>query len=330
MAPTESPPTDRLPLSRRRFAALGLGVGTTLLAGCTADSVDGLGGDGTAGGSATAGQGTFRLLISDQPVAIDDFDSLEVSFREARVFGGPRTGDDDDVDEDDDEVEAEAETSTPTASPEGTATPGTDTPTATEEPTDTATPEPGSEEEEGPEGEEEQEVEEEEEDDGDGDDGEGFRIIPLDGATVDLTQVTGDRAMSVFEGPLPEGRYTKIELFAMDVGGVVDGEDVDVTIPPGKLMITKNFEVEAGETLSFVFDIGVVKKGPGGYNLLPVISESGVAGRDVPVEEVGSAAEGPSAAGDGTGEEDEGEVEDEGTDDGPDGQGGGPPDDAGP
>jgi hypothetical protein len=99
--------------------------------------------------------------------------------------------------------------------------------------------------------------------------------------------VVGDAAMSVLDGELSPGRYTKIELHAADVVGIVDGEEVQVKIPSGKLMLTKPFEVAAGESIEFVFDINVVKRGKGdNYNLLPVIGESGVAGEDVDVEEV--------------------------------------------
>ena len=101
----------------------------------------------------------------------------------------------------------------------------------------------------------------------------------------------------MFDGELREGRYTKIELYAADVVGVVDDEEVEVKIPSGKLQIVKSFEVRAGETVSFVFDINVVKRGPNGYNLLPVISESGVAGEDVEVEEVDRTTAAPSGQG---------------------------------
>jgi hypothetical protein len=133
-----------------------------------------------------------------------------------------------------------------------------------------------------------------EDDDGNG----GFVVRELDGATVDLTEVVGDKAISVLDGELEEGRYSKIELYAESVDGVVDGESVDVKIPSEKLQITKSFEVVAGESVEFVFDINVVKKGNGGYNLLPVISKSGVAGKDVEVEEVGEGTDTDDESGD--------------------------------
>jgi len=60
-----------------------------------------------------------------------------------------------------------------------------------------------------------------------------------------------------------------------------------VKIPSEKLKLVKPFEVAAGESVSFVFDISVVKRGKNnGYNLLPVIGESGVAGKDMEANEI--------------------------------------------
>jgi hypothetical protein len=117
-------------------------------------------------------------------------------------------------------------------------------------------------------------------------DDEGFVEFDLDGVTVDLTQVTGDRAVSVLADELDAGRYSGIELHVDTVDGVVDGEDVEVMVPSDRLRIIKPFEVGDGAELDFVFDISVVKKGPNGYNLLPVVGKSGVAGEDVDVDEV--------------------------------------------
>jgi len=114
----------------------------------------------------------------------------------------------------------------------------------------------------------------------------GFTVFDLDEPTVDLTQVVGDRAIGVLDGSLETGQYSKIELYVSAVEGIVDGESVPVKVPSNKLQITKPFEITADGTVEFVFDINVVEKGGGGYNLLPVISESGVAGDDVDVEEV--------------------------------------------
>ncbi|WP_191906172.1 MULTISPECIES: DUF4382 domain-containing protein [unclassified Haloarcula] len=280
-------------MRRRRFIATGAGIGVGLLAGCSGSSdsggSDGTSGDGTSDGDSTDGDtttdgsgavGGFRLLISDQPAAIGDFDSLDVSFSRARIF---HAGDGEETADNGDVTETEAtETNTTDA-----------TETETVEPTGTA--------------DDEDDESETEDDEG------GFVVRDLDGATVDLTEVVGDKAIGVLDGELETGRYSKIELYADSIDGVVDGESADVKIPSGKLQITKPFEVVAGESVEFVFDINVVKKGNGGYNLLPVISESGVAGTDVDVAEVGDDAEDGTddaeADSDGTADDDETEVE---------------------
>lgn len=317
-------------LRRRRLLTIGTGVGATLLAGCasqtSASDADGDAATATDADTSssttgdadetTAEAGAFRLLISDRPAAIDDFDELNVSFDRARIFRGE--GDDGETAPDDSDsattdaeatgtetetaVETETETATATATETATATlTGTSTPTHSETPTEAAA---------------------------ESDDGEerGFFVVDLGGATVDLTQVVGDKAMGVFDGELEAGRYAKMELYAADVEGLVDGKTVDVKIPSGKLQLTKPFEVVPGETLSFVFDINVVKKGRSdAYNLLPVISESGVAGRDVEVEEVGreNGGDGSGGAtetetddgGEGTGREDGSDRSKDGSDD---------------
>ena len=58
-------------MKRRTFVKTAAAVGVGLLAGCAGDDT---------------GTGEFRLLISDQPTVIDDFDSLDVTISSARVF----------------------------------------------------------------------------------------------------------------------------------------------------------------------------------------------------------------------------------------------------
>jgi len=239
-------------MRRRTVVATAAGFGVTALAGCSGGGGDGGasgGSDGDtddSGGGSDGGSGAlgaFRLLISDQPAAIEDFDSLDVTLSSARVFRA----------EEGEEVTSAAVT--------GTAS------TATEESDDE-------------------------------DDSGGVVEFDLDDVTVDLTQVVGDRAVSVLEGELEAGRYSGIELRVASAEGVVDGESVDVMVPSDRLRIVRPFEVAADTELEFVFDINVVRKGQSGeYNLLPVIGKSGVAGEDVDVEEV----DGNESAGTATG-----------------------------
>lgn len=257
--------TDRQIHRRTLLAASAAGI--SLLAGCSGDGGGGTGGDDGGGGSGSGGTGRFRLLISDQPTAIDEFDSLTVTLDRARVFR---------ADED--------ETVTESA---GAGTPeGNETVTETED------------------GEDEE-------------DEQGFVEFDLDGASVDLTQVTGDRAVSVLEGELEAGRYSGIELFVASAEGVVEGEDVEVMVPSNRLRIIKPFEVAADAELSFVFDITVVKRGQqDSYNLTPVIGKSGVVGEDVEVEE--NAGENDADGEDGSGG-DQGGNQSQGGDRGEDG-----------
>jgi len=281
---------------RRTFVATAAGLGTTLLAGCSGDGGGGGGsgdGDGSGGGGDGDGgggsSGSFRLLVSDQPAAIGDFDSLNVTLASARVF---RADEDEEI--------------TPTA------VNGTEAESAESPSNETMADEDGDDEDD-----------EDGDDEDDEDDGDGFVEFDLDSATVDLTQVVGDRAVRVLEGELEAGRYSGIELSVAGTEGVVDGEPVEVKVPSGRLRIVRPFEVAADEELNFVFDINVVQRGPGGsYNLLPVVGKSGVAGDDIDVEEVDGNAED-----DGDNEADEDDGDDEPTDG--NGGNGGPPDDAG-
>ncbi|AZQ15312.1 DUF4382 domain-containing protein [Halorubrum sp. PV6] len=290
---SQTPSDERSPdgrgdgFRRREFVALGAGASAAMLAGCAGDSGTGQsdgsdGSDGSDDSDGTDGSdgsddlasttGSFRLLISDAPADIADFDRLDVTLDEARVFESGGDGEDDEGDETDDETgneTAEADATNETDSTNQTDDAAGDT-----------------------------EDDEEGEDDSD----RGFTVVSLDGVTVDLTQVIEDDAIAVFDGEIPVGSYEKIELSVTTVEGIVDGESVAVKLPSEKLQITNGFEVTAEEPVSFVFDINVVKRGPkNGYILKPVISGSGVAGRDVEVNEVG----------DETGEEEDEEDEDE-------------------
>ena len=330
-----SQPTDG-GLGRRKFVALGAGASATLLAGCAGEgSLPSSGGsdgsDGSDGGSGTT-TGTFRLLISDAPADIGDFDRLDVTLDRARVFeardGEDEEEDEEAADEEDDEGESDDDTgenATETDDDTGENVTETDDDGS---PNGTADDEDGEDDVEGDESEDNEEEDAEGEDDADGGEDRGFRVVDLDGATVDLTQVIDEDAIAVFDGELPAGSYEKIELEVSAVEGVVDGAEVEVKLPSEKLQITNGFEVTADEPVSFVFDINVVKRGKNnGYILKPVISGSGVAGRDVEVNEIDEDEDGDDddeeSEADEEGEEgdDSEETDDEETDDSDDGDG---------
>ncbi|WP_200531247.1 DUF4382 domain-containing protein [Halorubrum sp. LN27] len=300
-------PTDAF--RRREFVALGAGASATLLAGCAgdgglspSDGSDGSDGSDDSDGSETL-TGNFRLLISDAPADIDDFDQLNVTLDEARIFEASE-GDDEDDEEENDADEDEGEQA-------GNETEEDDSPNGTADEDDDADEDPDDG------GDEEADADEEDEDDDEDDESEddrGFTVVALDGATVDLTQVIEEDAIAVFDGEIPAGSYEKIELSVTAVEGLVDGEEVDVKLPSEKLQITNGFEVTPDEPVSFVFDINVVKRGPNnGYILQPVISGSGVAGRDVEVNEIGDETDDEDE------DEDEGDDDEDEDDDGEDG-----------
>lgn len=121
----------------------------------------------------------------------------------------------------------------------------------------------------------------------------GFEEFPVENESVDLTQLVGELAVPILEVNLTEGTYTKIELHVADVDGIVNNESVEVKVPSNKLMITNTFTISDNDTTTFVFDINVVKRGQqDSYNLLPVISESGVVGDDLGEDEVDEIGDG--------------------------------------
>jgi hypothetical protein len=266
---TESkPPADR-GVRRREVVATGVGIGAALIAGCTGEAEDP---SSTDAGDAVASSGRFRLLVSDAPADIDDFEELVVTLDGARLFHADEETETNETT--DEEIEANETT---------------------------------DEEMEANETDEEETESNETDDDAAADTQAGFTTVEIDDATVDLTQVIGADAVSVFDGDLAEGRYAKLELNVAAAEGIVDGESVAVKVPSERLQITKPFTVRPDETVDFVFDITVVKRGQtNGYILQPVVSESGVAGRDVEMREVeadGSGANASNGAGAGDGSE---------------------------
>ncbi|MFP9190259.1 DUF4382 domain-containing protein [Natronosalvus vescus] len=306
----DQPDTHTQRLKRRTFIGASGGVGATLLAGCTAES-DPIGDDSDAespdSDSSTdddlsgenGSSGNFRLLISDLPADIGDFDSLDVSFDRARIFRAG--GDDEDESADDDNDDAASASDTDEADDTTGDDDGGDDETDGEADGDARDDETNG----TGDGDDD-----ETEDTGNDSNGRGFFELNLEGATVDLTQVVGGKAMKVFDGDLEPGRYNKIELYAADIEGIVDGEVADVKIPSEKLQIVKPFEVTEEDPVTFVFDINVVRKGHGGYNLLPVITKSGVVGEDVDVEEIDPEDDGDGENEDETGDDDTVEEDD--------------------
>jgi hypothetical protein len=232
-------------LPRRQVLAAGAGIGVSLLAGCSSGGDTGEPTDGQT----TAGETT--TTADRQSESVGSFELL-ISDRPADI------GDFDRLSVTVDSARVFPKSVEPTTEPATTTnTTATAAATTAEPATGTTTQ-------------------------ADAPEDAGFTVLDLENPTVDLTTVLGEDAVSVFEGDLAAGTYTKVELHVAEVEGIVDGESVPVKVPSEKLQIVHNFTV-GDQPVQFVFDINVVKKGPNGYNLLPVISESGVAGKDVPV-----------------------------------------------
>lgn len=275
-------------VNRRRFLALTAGVSAVGVAGCT-DVVNNFGSEST-----TAATAPFSLLITDAPADIGDFDSVNVTFDHARVFRADGVDNEDrDLDDDEDGNTTDSEGGEAGSHDDhgnqtdqegaGNETTGTD-----EDDLNTT--------------------------DNDGEEDRGWFILDIEGETVDLTDVIGDVAESVFEGELEEGTYSKVELHVDSVDATLtDGESADVKVPSEKLQLTKPFDVVADEPLEFVYDINVVRKGQGNeYNLLPVISGSGVNGEDVTVERKDETDKGDESDGN---EDENNQTDDAGEDD---------------
>lgn len=119
--------------------------------------------------------------------------------------------------------------------------------------------------------------------------------------TVDLTKLQGKNASEVWEGPVVSGNYTKVFVYVDNVTGILNdaaegadpiaGDNATVKLPGGKLQISKPFEVAGDGSVTFVFDITVIKAGQSGkYILKPQIAESGT-DEEVEINDVTEAVE---------------------------------------
>lgn len=97
----------------------------------------------------------------------------------------------------------------------------------------------------------------------------------------DLTLLPGEQTQTIWQGNIPEGKYTKIFLYITEIKGIIEAtqEEISAKLPSGKLQLNYSFEVTEDTTTSFIFDITVIKTGQadnGKYILKPQASESGV------------------------------------------------------
>jgi hypothetical protein len=113
-------------------------------------------------------------------------------------------------------------------------------------------------------------------------DGDGWSEEVLDDTPVDLLALDGTNgSATVANLTLAEGDYDILELMVDSVDAEVDGEDVEVIVPSGRLRVVGGFAVESDATATFEFDIRLVKRGnQDKFNLLPVIGKRDGPDRD--------------------------------------------------
>ncbi len=100
----------------------------------------------------------------------------------------------------------------------------------------------------------------------------------------DLTPLRNGVTQELWQGNLPEGRYTKVRLYITQAQGIlkIDGSTVNIKIPSERLQfdVTTSFQISSANITSFTYDLTVFNrgKGPEGekYYLKPVINQSGV------------------------------------------------------
>ena len=116
-------------------------------------------------------------------------------------------------------------------------------------------------------------------------DDSGVQRFDIDDRTVDLTRLKGDNATLLEEFEVENGTYTQVRISVSEINGTLtDGSSADVKLPSEKLRINQQFVVGTNESVDFVYDITVIKRGQSGsYNIQPVASESGT---EVPIDRV--------------------------------------------
>ncbi len=112
--------------------------------------------------------------------------------------------------------------------------------------------------------------------------GDGWTEVPMDDTPVDLIQLDGTNGTATIANlTLDEGDYKKLELEIDAVAAQVDGEDVEVFVPSGRVKVVGGFEVGSDATATFEFDVRLVKRGNQDvYNLVPVIGKREGPGKD--------------------------------------------------
>ncbi|MCJ2540290.1 MAG: DUF4382 domain-containing protein, partial [Candidatus Thermoplasmatota archaeon] len=105
--------------------------------------------------------------------------------------------------------------------------------------------------------------------------GDGWTELEMDDTPIDMLLLDGTSGTATIANlTLTEGEYDKLELEVDEVAAKVDGQDVEVFVPSGKVKIVGGFVVVSDTTATFEFNVRLVKRGNQDvYNLLPVIGK---------------------------------------------------------
>ncbi len=233
--------------SRTTLAALTAAVlACALLAGCTAQ----------------AQTGAAAIFVKD--AASDDFTSLHVTFGEVAIHrDGDRHDDDGDEgedehdddqgehegDEDDHDEDGDDSHHTSSSASSGSASVNGSVSISIHEDNDT-------------------------------EDNDGWLVLSSKTTTVDLMAFTGNASAFLGGADVPPGSYDKVRLDVISARGtLLNGSEVPVEVPSGKLRIHADFDVASGQetalTLDFDLEHSIVKTGDGRYLLKPVIHMQG-------------------------------------------------------
>lgn len=101
-------------------------------------------------------------------------------------------------------------------------------------------------------------------------------LAPSNG-TFDLTKLVEGNTSTLFNGSVPVGNYSRLDLFFTDAVGVLaaDGSEMPVKAPSGRIFLNTGFTIVEGEETSFLFDVQVHKTGNGDYQFKPNADGSG-------------------------------------------------------
>jgi hypothetical protein len=99
--------------------------------------------------------------------------------------------------------------------------------------------------------------------------------------TFDLALLPGEVTQELWQGDIPEGKYSQVVIYVSQVTGTLKstGETLEVKLPSNKLQLSSPFNISTGNITSFTYDITVINTGKAKegqkYLLKPQASESG-------------------------------------------------------